>query len=355
MPQDETPNQNENELQSDHQAAVAADQPLTEQTTSTEVQVEPSGETATEAIAETATEAPQDAAKAIQDGDLAAAKAAWDGVGDQPVEMSEEELQRVSDLAAPFVGQWKTLISTTNWEKGRIISQWRKELIDSGVDATQYSDDAWAKAVGGVTGPHVGRLRRVFDRFKDDYQSYEGLYWTHFLAAFDWTDAPLWLEGATKEKWSISQMREARWKAEGAVADRHPSNATIIDVETDEDAGDLATNDQDDAKRGQNYKDGDGSVAQGPVYEAPDFGDEEELQAMPSQAGDESSDQMSGAAVAEAPVQPFIDLPELPADLQDAVDALKLSLLRHKATQWRDVSLDTVDQYLTAVGVMVRS
>jgi hypothetical protein len=347
MPQDETPNQNEHEQSTDQQTSLVGDEPQDGDSATVDVQAETAEAAATESQAVST--------ETIQDGDLAAAKAAWDGVEAESVELTEEEQQRLNDLAAPFVGQWKTLISTTNWEKGRIISQWRQELIDSGLEATQYSDDAWAKAVGGVTGPHVGRLRRVFDRFKDDYQSYEGLYWTHFLAALDWSDAPLWLEGATKESWSISQMREARWKAEGAVADRHPSNATIIEVDTDEDGGDFAASDQGDEKRGQNYDGGDGSVAQGPVYEPPDFGDEEELQAMPGQAGDESSDPMSGAAVAENPVQPFIDLPELPADLQDAVDTLKLSLLRHKATQWRDVSLETVEKYLSAIGVMVRS
>ena len=28
----------------------------------------------------------------------------------------------------PFVGRWNRLVSTTNWEKGRIILQWREAL-----------------------------------------------------------------------------------------------------------------------------------------------------------------------------------------------------------------------------------
>jgi hypothetical protein len=174
-------------------------------------------------------------AEAIKDVDLDAAKAAWEGASDGEVVISEEELRRASELAEPFVGQWNNLISTTNWDKGRIISEWRNELIASGVDATQYSDEAWSRRVGGVTAPHVGRLRRVHERFNESFQSYEGLYWSHFLAALDWDDAPMWLEGATKESWSISAMREKKWQAEGAVDGKRPTDSQIVEVDTDED------------------------------------------------------------------------------------------------------------------------
>ena len=36
---------------------------------------------------------------------------------------SAEKLELASDS---FVGRWNTLVSTTNWEKGRIIQQWRE-------------------------------------------------------------------------------------------------------------------------------------------------------------------------------------------------------------------------------------
>lgn len=186
----------------------------------------------TENSAELVEEPADSPAEAIEDGDLDEAKAAWENAENaaQPTEndpqaVTAEDIERASELAEPFVGMWNKLISTTNWEKGKIISEWRAKLIASGVDATQYSDEAWSKRVGGVTSPHVGRLRRVYERFNDSYQSYEGLYWSHFLAALDWEDAPLWLEGATKEKWSISAMRESRWKAEGAVESNRPTLA----------------------------------------------------------------------------------------------------------------------------------
>ena len=112
-------------------------------------------------------------------------------------------------VAKPFLGRWHRLISTTNWEKGQIICQWREALMTSGAAVTEYSDEAWAGLVGGVTSQHVGRLRRVYQRFGDVASQYEGLYWSHFQASIDWDDAEMWLEGSIQNKWSVSQMRQA--------------------------------------------------------------------------------------------------------------------------------------------------
>lgn len=301
--------------------------------------------------------------EAVKDADLDAAKAAWDdaastnsdGATSEAVAaeavISDEDLLRASELAEPFVGQWNKLISTTNWEKGRIIGEWRNELIESGVDATQYSDEAWSRRVGGVTAPHVGRLRRVHQRFSDSYASYQGLYWSHFLAALDWEDAPMWLEGASKETWSISAMREKRWQAEGAIDGKRPTDSQIVEVDTDEDVTEPAQG----GGSNREFDNDGGSVASGPTFEGPDFGDEEEFQSLPGQAPDGATATADSDSEASPPVQPFIGLPKLPDDLNEAVESLKLSILRHKTTEWRDVDVETVEQYLAAIGVMVRS
>ncbi|MCA9136029.1 MAG: hypothetical protein KDB00_04700 [Planctomycetales bacterium] len=311
---------------------------------------------AAETETQTTTTPPQPPVEdSIKDADLDAAKAAWEGadsVSDSTV--SEEDLRRASELAEPYVGQWNQLISTTNWEKGRIISEWRNRLIESGVDATQYSDEAWSRRVGGVTAPHVGRLRRVYDRFHESYTTFDGLFWSHFLAALDWEDAPLWLEGAAQENWSISAMREKRWQSEGAVDSMRPTDSQIVEVDTDEDV----TLPAQGGGKEREYDNDSGGVASGPTYEGPDFGDEEELQSLAGQSPD------GGAAIhpdgeaggpSAAPVQPFIGLPALPDDLSDAIESLKLAILRHKSTDWRDVEIDVVERYLQAVGVMLRS
>ena len=286
--------------------------------------------------------------------EIEAAKAAFDGAGEEPSIEVEDEQQLV-ELAVPFVGQWNQLISTSNWEKGRIISDWRSALIESGVQSSQYSDEAWTRRVGGVTAPHVGRLRRVYDRFASTYQTYEGLYWSHFLAALDWDDAPLWLEGASKENWSVAGMREQRWQAHGAVESNRPTSSQIVEVDLDEDVD--PTLPAEGGGRTKQYGDESG-VASGPVYEAPDFGEEDELMALGG-AGAENSGGISAVADPDqgpgASIQPFAGLPELPDDLSDAVESFKLALLRHKTSKWEKVSSETVEKYLQAFAVLLSS
>lgn len=262
--------------------------------------------------------------------------------------LSELEASELTELAEPYVGRWNELISTTNWEKGRIISQWRAALLESGVDSRHFSDEAWSRRVGGVTAPHVGRLRRVHDRFASTYQTYAGLYWSHFLAALDWADAPLWLEGASREGWSVAAMREQRWQAHGAVESQRPTTSQVVEVEIDEDVVLPAQG----GGRTKAYGDEPG-VASGPFYEPPDFGDEEELA---SRAGSGSPPvSPDWAATTASPVQLFAGLPELPDDLADAIEALKLAVLRHKTAGWIDTNSAAVQQYLDAIALLMRS
>src|SRR6185295_7612698 len=121
----------------------------------------------------------------------------------------------LEETSERFLGKWKRLVSTTNWEKGRILCDWRQTLVESGAPASEYSDETWAHRVGGISPQHVGRLRRVFERFGAVKDTYEGLFWSHFQAAIDWDDAEMWLEGAVQNEWSISQMRRQRWEALG--------------------------------------------------------------------------------------------------------------------------------------------
>ena len=280
-----------------------------------------------------------------------AAEDAWNNSeSNTEAESSDQDESHLAELAQPFVGLWNSLISTTNWEKGRIISQWREALVESGVDSHQYSDEAWARRVGGVTAPHVGRLRRVHDRFASTYETYSGLYWSHFLAALDWDDAPMWLEGAAGESWSVSQMRNKRWEAEGAVESKRPTSSEIVEVDTDEDVVLPAQG----GGRTKEYGE-DSGVAAGPLHESPDFGEEEEL----SVVGGGDSVAANAASVAqdqtnEPTVQPFAGLPELPDDIADAFEALKLAVLRHKTAGWAETDVESVQKYLDAFTLLMR-
>ncbi|TWU60737.1 hypothetical protein Poly51_10180 [Rubripirellula tenax] len=301
-----------------------------------------------ESVAVEATEVEAVAAEAVTSEVGEAEEGSVESVADDDAE------EQLAQLATPFVGRWNELISTTNWEKGRIISDWRGALIASGVGSDQYSDEAWARRVGGVTAPHVGRLRRVYDHFGSTFTTYAGLYWSHFLAALEWEDAPLWLEGAVQSGWSVAGMREQRWQAHGAVDSQRPTASQIVSVDTDEDVVEPAQG----AGGTREYGDEPGT-AMGKTYEDADFGDEEELQSL---AGGTELPNPGGLGVppenAEAApslVQPFAGLPELPDDLADAIEMMKLAILRHKSNKWEKVDIEVVAKYLEAVGVLMRA
>lgn len=245
----------------------------------------------------------------------------------------------IDQTSEQFLGQWKRLVSTTNWDKGRIIGAWREVLAASGAAAAEYSDEAWSRRVGNVTPQHVGRLRRVYERFGAVQDDYAGLFWSHFQAAIDWHDAEMWLEGAVQNQWSIAEMRGQRNEAMGVASD--------ADAATEADAELEAELDDD----GENEIAGSGAVEQ--VRAPRDAAAEQDLdddnadngddERSPFHDGDESSAPSSVAAAAHQqaaaePVRPFANLPSLPADVSDAFEAYKLCILRHKLGGWSEIS-----------------
>ena len=242
-----------------------------------------------------------------------------------------------------FTGRWHKLVSTSNWEKGRIIYEWKNALIDEGAGPGDYSDEAWSHLVGTVTPQHVGRLRRVYKRFFTSYPSYEGLYWSHFHAAIDWDDAELWLEGAVQNRWSISQMRKQRWEASGAVESDKPDDKDIVTGEVDEDV-DLAISGSVETIENLDKRDPK-QAESGAVADFEPFDDGEE---------DLDADAEPEVATAE-PVRPFAELPELPDDLADAFDAFKLAILRHKTADWDEIEQNDILKVLDSLKLLVEA
>jgi hypothetical protein len=252
-------------------------------------------------------------------------------------------------LASPFVGQWNQLVSTTNWEKGRIIAEWREKLIDSGASATVYSDEAWSRTVGGVTSQHVGRLRRVYSKFGETYATYAGLYWSHFLAGLDWDDSPMWLEGAVQSGWSVSQMRAKRWATLGEIEADRPVDSDIVSAETDEDYEPIYETEDD-----RESKDRIGTS--GPLNEGPDFADADDP--TPSAAGSKAVDEADLDTFVDEQgefVSPFADLPELPEDVNDAMEQLKLTILRHRAAGWEQFAKTDMLKVIAALQMLVNA
>jgi hypothetical protein len=245
----------------------------------------------------------------------------------------------------PFVGKWNRLVSTTNWHKGRIIGEWRESLLSQGLSAFEYSDEAWSRLVGGVTGQHVGRLRRVFQRFGDTQEQYPGLYWSHFQAALDWSDAEMWLEGAVASGWSVAQMREQRWQTLGQLESDRPRAADVALAETDEDFEPARTKDPIPHSITGRYDE----VQTGPRLEGPDFGDDDG--SIHSQSG---GDFLPGAAGSPVElIRPFERLPDLPDDLAEAFDSFKLAILRHKTDGWSQIAPADVLLTLDALKALV--
>ena len=244
-----------------------------------------------------------------------------------------------------FLGQWHRLVSTTNWEKGRIILEWRQSLITAGAVAHEFSDDAWSRRVASVSSQHVGRLRRVYERFGAVRNDFRGLYWSHFAAGVEWPDAEMWLEGAVQSGWSVSQMRLQRWEVLGKPADEAPGSEDPA-LELDEDAT-PAESAAPQIPAGKEHLVRD--VAGGPDYsQGPDFGDAD---------GDRSAEgvpfDISGSRVenqgAEQTIRPFEHLAALPDDLAEAFEQFKLAIVRHRLSNWSEVPRDDVLASLDAL------
>jgi hypothetical protein len=259
---------------------------------------------------------------------------------------NEADNRVVEEAFSEYLVRWNRLVSTTNWEKGRIISEWREKLLEAGAPQPLWSDEAWARRVGKVSGQHVGRLRRTWEQFGEVYTQYVGLYWSHFQAALDWPDAEMWLEGAVQSGWSVNQMRTQRWQALGSPSAEEPRDE-IEAEEIDEDA------DADDPP-----SDGDGMpdtihASTEEVFD-PDFGDEDD-------DGDEDDFDSEPSAIESAPLdgdestratdpfRPFEKLPRLPDDLAEAFEMFKLAIVAHRMTGWQETTADDVAAALDAL------
>jgi len=247
----------------------------------------------------------------------------------------------VETASAEYLGRWHRLVSTTNWQKGRIICEWRAQLAAAGASPQACSDEAWSRRVGSVSPQHVGRLRRVYQRFGEIHEQFAGLYWSHFQAALDWHDAEMWLEGAVHSAWSVARMRTERWQALGAPPDRKPREEEIVAAELDEDVD--PANDSPVDRLGPSLQEVHDPGREPPAE--PDVWDAEE-------AGLAGEAALPSEAVAES-IRPFENLPALPKDLSEAFEGFKLAILNHKLAGWREVGAADVLTVLDALKQLV--
>lgn len=255
----------------------------------------------------------------------------------------------VDQTSEQYLGQWRRLVSTTNWEKGQIIHQWRQALVDSDAPGSEFTDEAWSRRVGNVTPQHVGRLRRVFERFGETRDGYDGLFWSHFQAALDWEDAEMWLEGAVQNDWSISEMRHKRWEVNGGMPGAESEAEPTAVSETAEAPWD------DDAESADTASEVVGGALDRVRSPGDNETDEEEDEPGydRSQFNDEHASDEHESVPANEPIRPFANLPPLPADVNDAFEAYKLCILRHKIGEWQEISREDMLTSLEALKQLV--
>ena len=262
---------------------------------------------------------------------------------DGPIPPEKEPL--IDEIASEYVGFWNLLVSKTNWEKGKVIHSWREKLREAKLPRRVYSDDAIATRIGNVSPQHVGRLRRVYERFGSE-PTLPGLYWSHYQAALDWEDADEWLKKASDEKLSVAQTRVARWEKMGAKLQSKPREEDIVSAEPDEDVnpfndsnadGFVAVNETqttlEDAEKEKSKKPKKQKKNENPLGEYAG-----EVEPWESSENDFTTTEVLDA---------ISKLEPLPSELADAFESFKCAILSQKVMEWHDVTPLLVAQYLS--------
>jgi len=262
----------------------------------------------------------------------------------------QEHSPLIDQLSAPIVGKWNVLVSQTNWEKGSLILVWRNELIAAGLPNTVYSDEAWARRVGNVSPQHVGRLRRVAERFGKKNRDFSGLYWSHFNTALDWDDAELWLEGAVQNDWSVAQMRVQRWETIGASDEQKPHEHDILVTEIDEDA----YYPQPDRIEGRTVEIGvadafgESNVATAVAHPATEPSKKKELPKK-----DKAKTELDeNAPTTKELLMLLAGVSDFPSDLAEPLELLKIAILNHKLAGWKSIPAESICRSLEALKML---
>ena len=285
---------------------------------------------------------------------------------DEVVPPEKEPL--IDEIASEFVGFWNRLVSQTNWEKGKVIHSWRTKLIEAGLPRRIYSDESIAQRIGNVSPQHVGRLRRVYERFGAS-EPLPNLFWSHYQAALDWEDADDWLQKASDEKLSVAQTRIARWEKYGAPPARKPKESEIIAEEPDADVnpfndsdadfGAFDPGDADDFPRSnggrREYESGDETIE--PTEG--ELGGDKEKKAKKSKKdaevdlgefeGDDEPWESEPTRQSTADVLDGMSkLDPIPTDFAEPFEALKVAIMTRKLAAWDDVQPVQIAAYLSA-------
>ena len=276
-------------------------------------------------------------------------------------ETNQEHSPLIDQLSEPIIGKWNVLVSQTNWEKGALILSWRNELLAAGLPNTAYSDEAWGRRVGNVSSQHIGRLRRVAEKFGDSYQNFPNLYWSHFSAALDWDDSELWLEGAVQNGWSVAQMRVQRSDT-FAPGEQKPSDNDIVIADFDDEGYSregLTQQPLPERIEGRTVTIGEPDVVEGfdassiPITDgAEPSTKKQQTKKDKANTGGSGERDFQNAPKAGDILMSLREISEYPADLADSLELLKVAVLNHKLSGWKSISADRVCRSLEALKML---
>jgi hypothetical protein len=222
------------------------------------------------------------------------------------------------------------------------------------MSSTVYSDDAWAQRVGNVTHQHVGRLRRVAERFGKKNKDFSGLYWSHFHAALDWDDAELWLEGAVQNDWSVAQMRVQRWESIGGAEEHKPQDGDIIVAEIDEDA--YSRQSLPERIEGRNIAIGAAdalATSESSAAAMPERVSEPARKKEPTKKdGATQTESNSDVPQTGKLLMSLKGISEFPADLAESLELLKVAILNHKLAGWKSISAEKLCRSLETLKML---
>lgn len=256
----------------------------------------------------------------------------------------------LEELSTEPVRTWNRLISQTNWEKGRIICEWRNSLVTAGLPEEAYCDESWIMRIRDasnnimVSPSHISRLRRVYERFGEVRTQYPSLYWSHFQAALGWDDAEMWLEGAVQNQWSVMQMRSNRWETLGAPDELKPHASDILTTELDEDVN--PGNDSDYHIRPEQEIN---RIDQADKTKEKIKGTKEK------DSSDRSFETEPSVSSTGELLSSMKGMTELPADLYEAFEQLKVAVLNHKLGGFKSVDPQRIILFLNTMRQLVIS
>jgi hypothetical protein len=146
-------------------------------------------------------------------------------------------------------------------------------------------------------------------------------------------------------------MRNQRWETLGRVPGEAPRAEDVVAGELDEDFEPARNHEPIPAAVSAEF----GEIPVGPRPDGPDFGDEPHASGKTQRVGageDDWNDALGDGSPATERVRPFAALADLPDDVTEAFENLKLVILKHRREAWQALRRDDLIGALDALKLL---